>query len=172
LFTGAGWEIRPGKYSCASDSAIKGKQELYLYPMSFSGVILREEVPAIQALLTQAKTFRLRHIGYFEVYQDMDDETYLSHLESRCEEIIDAILNYYKTKRRDLFIPGVRAEEIGESFRIRRLSTKNTSDDLAYQMIAELVGELVDSGRLIAANTRSGVFFRTAVGADRSAETC
>ncbi len=85
--------------------------------------------------------------------------------------MINAILMHYKTKRRNPFIPGVRAEEIGKSFLIRRLSTKNKSGDLAYQMITELVSELVDSGRLIAANTRSGIGFRTAVDADRSTET-
>ena len=57
LFQSAGWDLQPGGDS-TSDTVIKGQQELYLHPMNFSGIIEMDEIPAIQELLKDAKSFR------------------------------------------------------------------------------------------------------------------
>ena len=76
IFRCAGWEIIPGNSSAESDTAVKGKQSLYLHPMEFTGVILAEEIAAVRNALRSARNFRLRNIGQFEMYQDMSDKDY------------------------------------------------------------------------------------------------
>lgn len=63
LFQSAGWDLQPGGDS-TSDTVIKGQQELYLHPMNFSGIIEMDEIPAIQELLKDAKSFRCYITGY------------------------------------------------------------------------------------------------------------
>lgn len=67
LFQKAGWELRPGRNG-ACDTVTKGKQELYLYPMNFSGIIRMDEVPRIEKLLGGAKSFRCCGVDCYKEY--------------------------------------------------------------------------------------------------------
>ena len=163
LFTGAGWEIRASDLSSASDSALKGKQELYLHPMMVSGVMLPEEIPRVEDVLRGAETLKLRETRTFTNYLDMDDDTYRAHLESRQDEMISAILECYRTKRRDLFIAWDQTGRIAKPFIIPRLESRRQSGDMAEDLIAKLTGDLIAEGRLITATTRHGVGCRTAL---------
>ncbi len=164
LFTEAGWEIREdsrsGYGSC--DSALKEKQELYLHPMMVSGVLLPEEIPSVEAVLRRAETVKLRETRTFRTYRDMDDAAYASHLASKRDEMVSAILEGYRTKRRNLYIAVSRTEQIAKPFVIPRLVSRRERGDMAEDMIAKLTEELTAQGRLITAETRHGVGIRTA----------
>lgn len=170
IFESIGWRVEPGRLSGSSPSAFKGKQELYLHPMSFSGVILSEDIPEIEGALRTTKTFRLRNVGRFEQYEDMSDERYRSYLDTRRDDMIKAILEFCQTKRRNLYRTGNLCETIGKQFKIHRLQTKNNSDgDLAYLRVAELVAELLTDGKLVFSKTKNGPGFRTATPKDKPA---
>ena len=168
IFESIGWRVEPGRLSGSSPSAFKGKQELYLHPMSFSGVILSEDIPEIEGVLRTAKTFRLRNVGRFEQYEDMSDERYRSYLDTRRDDMIKAILEFCQTKRSNLYRTGNLCETIGKQFKIHRLQTKNNSDgDLAYLQVAELIAELLTDGKLVFSKTKNGPGFRTATPKDK-----
>lgn len=176
IFKRLGWEIRPGNDHGICDAAVNGKQELYLHPMEFSGVILAEEVPAIETALQAAKTFRLREIRRFAQYEDMSDEAYAAYLDAHRDEMVNAILTAYQTKRRNLYITGDQSERIGKPFRVLRLASKNESGDMAFERVNQLTEELIAGRQLITAQTRHGRGVRSAVPADtgraaRQAET-
>ena len=166
IFEDAGWTILTRAYNGRCTTVVKGKQELYLHPTSFSGVILPEEIPGIEKLISKAKTFRHRYTKRCNEYQDMDDESYLAYLNSRKEEISEAILRAYKTKRRNLYIVEDLTHRIGELFLIRRVCNKDKNGDKAFQMVAQLMEEMIADGRLVTAETRHGLGIRTAVKAD------
>ena len=167
LFKDIGWGIRQGNISRGiCDTAIKGKQELYLHPMYFSGVVNPDEIPMIEDALHRASTFRLNNTRRLEIYEDMSDEAYGAYLDEHREEMIQAILGAYSTKRRNLYKPDDLSEQIGKPFKIHRLVSKGESRDLAYERVKELVEELIADGRLVTAQTRYGRSIRTAVPAD------
>ena len=167
IFERLGWEIRravEGSGSC--DIAVKGKQELYLHPMQFSGVILTEDVPDIEAAIRAANGIQLLGTRSLERYEDMSDEAYAAFLDEHREEMIGAILSAYTTKRRNLFITSDISERIGKPFRIRRLASKDASGDMAYERVKQLTVELVADGRLVTAETRHGRGIRATIPAE------
>ena len=166
LFAEAGWEIRPGGDSGSCDSAVKGKQDLYLHPMMVSGVMLREEVGAVEQILRKGSTFRLREIRGFDEYQDMGDDDYRAHLESKHDEIVAAILEKYRTKRKNLYITGYTASAIAAPFKIKRVQSAHQSGDTAEMYVSQLIQELVENGKLVTAETIHGTGIRTATAAE------
>jgi len=167
FFQAAGWKVSSGRLSGESDTATKGKQSLYLHPMEFSGVILTEEVPELKHILSSAKTFRLRSVGQFEIYQDMSDQDYAEYLESCRTEIIEDILANYRTKRKNQFIVNCNmAEKIGQEYRILRVNSPDHIGDKAYMYVGKLIEELIADGRLRTGATKKGLGIRTAVPSD------
>ena len=96
----------------------------------------------------------------------MSDEAYAAYLDEHREEMIQAILSAYTTKRRNLFIPDDISERIGKPFRVLRLASKKESGDMAYDRVRQLVEELIRDGRLVTAQTRYGRGIRATVPAD------
>lgn len=162
LFTDAGWEIRSGQSSGCADSAIKGMQELYLHPMMASGVILQDEIPAIENILRGGSTFTLREVRGFEIYQDMSDEDYQTYLDSKRDEMTAAILEHFRTKRKNLYITGYSADKISAPYVIKRVQSKEKYGDKAELLVSQLIQELIEGGQLVTAQTRNGQGIRTA----------
>ncbi len=162
LFQDAGWALRPGSNG-GCDVVMLGQQELYLHPMNFSGVVAVENVPEIEAMLAQAKTFRCRGVDLYETYLDLSDEDYWSLLESRKDEITAAILDAYRTKRRNLYRVGEAALGIAQRFSVHRLCDKEGHRNKANLYVSQLVEAMIADGRLITAKTRNGTGIRTAL---------
>lgn len=167
LFQSAGWDLNPGGNGVC-DIVTKGQQDLYLHPMNFSGVIEMGEVPAIQELLKDAKTFHCYRCDYRERYWELSDEEYLAQLESKREEITQTILEQCRTKRKNLFITDPVAWNIAQKFSVRRLCDKRGWNDLADRFVKELMEQLVQDGLLVTAETRNGLGIRTATDAEIS----
>ena len=171
LFRGAGWELHPGREgSGACDTVTKGQQELYLHPMNFSGVIREDEIPAVQAALSQAESFHCRGVDCYEEYVELSDEEYLTLLGSRRDEIEAEILKHYQTRRRNLYVTGPGAESIARLFSVRRVNDKDGKHDLAGPFVENLIGQMLREGRLVAAETRYGVGIRTATNEELNAQ--
>ena len=102
LFQELGWAAALGcNGSC--DTVTKDRQDLYLHPDSFSGVIDEANIQPLQEHLSKAKTFRFYQVDCYEEYQDLSDEAYRAELEAKRDEITDYILKKCRTKRRDLY---------------------------------------------------------------------
>lgn len=163
LFQSAGWELHPARAdNRSSDTVTKGQQELYLHPMNFSGVIQTDEIPRLQALLAGAQTFQCQGVDCYERYWDITDAAYLERLEAQREEIIEAILERYQTKRKT----GPAERSIVKQFSVHRLCDKDGKNNLANRYVGELVEQLIQEGQLVTAETRNGRGIRTAVGTE------
>ena len=164
LFRQAGWDIQKGKLSGECDYALKndGKQSLYLHPMQISGIVQAESVPEIESLLAQATTFRLRETRGFKQYVEMSDEEYGKYLDSRRGEMEAAILERFKTRRRDRFRTGDHSDYIARPFILHRMETRNRyEEDKATAYVRNLIEEMIADGRLTTAETRYGRGIRT-----------
>lgn len=162
LFTDAGWEIHPGESDSACETAHLGKSELYLHPMMASGVIRKDEIDAIKEILSGGTVFRLRDMRGFEEYADMGDDEYRHYLQGRMDEMKAAVLEFYRTKRKDLYRTGDTASTIARPFIIRRVQSKDQYEDLATQMAFDITQELIGAGQLVIAMTKHGLGIRAA----------
>ena len=167
LFQSADWDLHPGGDGI-SDTVTKGQQDLSLHPMNFSGIIGVDEIPAIQELLKNAKTFHCYGYDCYERYWELTDEEYLARLESKREEIMQAILERCRTKRKNLYITGPVVLNVAQNFSVHRLCDKEGNHDLANRFVEELVGQLIQDGLLVTAKTRNGPGIRTATDAEIS----
>lgn len=59
-----------------------------------------DEIPAIQELLKDAKSFRCYGFDCYERYWELTDKEYLAQLETKREEITHEILERCRTKRK------------------------------------------------------------------------
>ena len=165
LFQSAGWDLHPGGNGVC-DIVTKGQQDLYLHPMNFSGIMEMGEIPAIQELLKDAKTFHCHRCDNYERYWELTDEEYLTQLESKREEITQTILEQCRTKRKNLYITGPVALNVAQKFSVHRLCDKEGRHDLADRFVKGLMEQLVQDGLLVTAETRNGLGIRTATDAE------
>lgn len=142
LFQSAGWDLQPGGDS-TSDTVTKGWQELYLHPMNFSGIIEMDEIPAIQELLKDAKSFCCYGFDCYERYWDITDEEYLAQLETKREEITHEILERCRTKRKNLYcaLPGF----------VDSKNEEKTERNAGYLVVSQSGGGMLRQG------TRKGI---------------
>lgn len=167
LFQSAGWDLHPGGDG-TSDTVTKGRQELYLHPMNFSGIIEMGEIPAIQELLRDAKSFQYYGFDCYERYWELTDEEYLAQLDTKREEITQEILERCRRKRKNLYITGSVALNVAQKFSVRRLCDKEGKHNLANRFVGELMEQLVQDGLLVTAETKNGPGIRTATDAEIS----
>ena len=102
----------------------------------------------------------------YERYWDLTDAAYLERLEAQREEIIEAILERYQTKRKNLYVTGPAERSIVKQFSVHRLCDKDGKNNLANRYVGELVEQLIQEGQLVTAETRNGRGIRTAVGTE------
>ena len=164
LFRQAGWDIRKGRLSGECDYAVRdsGRESLYLHPMEFAGIIRPESVPEIESLLAQATTFHLRETRGFKQCVEMSDEEYGKYLDSRRGEMEAAILERFKTRRRDRFRTGDHSDCIARPFILHRMETRNHyEEEKVTAYVRNLIEEMIADGRLTTAETRYGRGIRT-----------
>ena len=102
----------------------------------------------------------------YERYWELTGAEYLEQLEARRDEIIDAILERYQTKRKNLYVTGPAGLSIAKRFSVHMLCDKDGKNNLANRYVGELVERLIQEGRLVTAETRNGLGIRTATGAE------
>ena len=168
LFQELGWTISPGcNGSC--DVVTKDRQNLYLHPTSFSGVIKEDSIQPLQEQMLAAQTFHYEGVDRYEEYQDLSDEEYQAALEAQRDEIIAYILEQCKTKRRNLYIVAPVAEHVATKFEIRRLCDKDRHNKIGNKLVADLMAELLQKGWLVSAQTPHGEGIRPATDKERGA---
>ena len=88
IFQESGWTLKPGSNGVC-DTVTSGHQDLYLHPLSFSGVMDEANIQTLQEQLSKAKTFQCYHLDCYEEYLDMSDEEYHAALEEKRGEMPD-----------------------------------------------------------------------------------
>lgn len=168
LFINDSWEIKKERYSNSGGctTVIKDKQELYLHPQSFSGVVLEDNIKDIETLLSNNDLFKYERIDIYEDVFDLTDEEYIETLESKQDEIEKDILESFTTKRRNLFhtSTGSILNRVLDKHRIKRLSHYvgvYSSSDIDYKFICDVFKELSESKKMVASETRNGIGYRT-----------
>ena len=129
------------------------------------------DIPLLQERLATARTFQCYHVDRYEEYADMSDEAYRSILEFKREEITAFPLEQCRTKRSNLYIVDPVADHIAEYFEIRRICDKDRRNSVGKRFVSELIAQLLQEGRLIAAETDSGMGIRTATVEELQART-
>ena len=166
LFQELGWAVTLGSNG-GCDTVAKDRQDLYLHPSSFSGVLEAANIQPLQEQLSKAKNFRCYHVDCYEEYQDLSDEAYRAELEAKRDEITGYILEKCRTKRSNLYIVAPIAIHVAEHFEIRRLCDKDGRNKIGNQFVAELMDELLQKGWLVAGKTSHGEGIRTATNKER-----
>ena len=157
LFRRAGWEYKAADGCESAARALRGKETLWLYPREFSGIVLKDSVPEIEAMLARAVTFRrVRTYGGNECVE-MSDGAYRAYLESRRGEIEAAIRERFQTGLSSLSLIGERAESVARPFKVCRLeAVKAYQPNLSVLYVRELMEGMIADGRLAVAENRSG----------------
>lgn len=156
-----GWKLLKGRDGVC-DTVTKDQQELYLHPMSFSGVVDEAEVPSLLEQLSAAKTFQCYHVDHYEEYTDLSDEEYRAALEAKRDEITNFILENCRTKRTDRYIVDSVAARVAKQFEICRLYDKDRHNSVGLRFVSELIDQLLQQGRMVTAETDYGPGIRTA----------
>ncbi len=160
LFQELGWTLHPGGHGIG-DTVTKDRQDLYLHPTSFSGVMDEANIQPLQEELSKARTFRCYAVDCYEEYKDMSDEEYRAALEVRRGEITAFILEQCRTKRASLYIVDPVAPYVAKKFEICRLCDRDR-DNVGNRFVSEVIDQLLQEGRLVAAETTHGEGIRTA----------
>ena len=161
LFQELGWMLHAGSNGVC-DTVTKGDQDLYLHPLSFSGVLDEANIQPLLEHLSKAKTFQCYHLDRYEEYLDMSDEEYRTALEARRGEITAFILEQCRTKRSNLYITDPVAVIVAEQFEVCRLCDKDRNNGVGKRFVTELMAQLLQEGRLVSAETDQGEGIRTA----------
>lgn len=166
LFQELGWALEPGDNGVC-DTVTKDRQDLYLHPTSFSGVMNEANIQSLQEQLSKAQTFQCYAYDCYEEYQDLSDEAYLVALEAKRGEITDFILEQCRTKRSNLYITAPVAVRAAEQFELCRLCDRDRRNKIGHQFAAELIDQLLQQGWLVSAKTPHGKGIRTATAKER-----
>ena len=161
LFQELGWALHAG-HNGVCDTVTKDNQDLYLHPLSFSGVLDEANIQPLLDQLSKAKTFQCYHLDRYEEYLDMSDEEYRTALEAKRGEITAFILEQCRTKRSNLYITDPVAVIVAEQFEVCRLCDKDRNNGVGKQFVTELMAQLLQEGRLVSAETDYGEGIRTA----------
>ena len=161
LFQQLGWTLHPGSNGVC-DTVTKDRQDLYLHPFNFSGVMDEASIQPLQEQLSKGKTFRCYAVDCYEEYADLSDEEYRAALEAKREEITAFILEQCRTKRTNLYITAPVALHFAEHFEICRLCDREQHNAVGKRFMSELIDQLLKEGRLVSAETTHGAGIRTA----------
>ena len=168
LFQELGWTIKLG-HNGGCDVVTKDRQDRYLHPTSFSGVIKEDSIQPLQEQMLAAQTFHYEGVDRYEEYQDMSDEEYRAELEAKRDEITSYILERCRTKRRNLYIVAPVTGDVAAKFEICRLCDKDGRNRVGNRFVADLMAELLQKGWLVSAQTSHGEGIRTATDKERGA---
>lgn len=161
-FASDNWEITPGQSGCYSDTAKKEKQELYLHPMNFSGVIREDNIEHLRILLSAdtLQSFHCYHVDLYNEYKDMTDDEYLSLLHTREQEIETALLTSCQTKRKNLYAVGDVVGMVSDKFSVPRLGQRDGLDE-EHIVVREVFNRLTRTGAIEVSQTKYGEGYRT-----------
>jgi len=173
IFLEQGWVIEGAVRDCSCATATKGKSSLYLHPQNFSGVCENAERELLFVAFQKAITFVCCSVDTYEEIFDMTDEQLMDVLIAKKAQIESELLEAFTTKRRNLYIVAhIDASiEIASQHSVKRLAIPDkpsfngvalVTQNICLKYVSDIFQNLVDTGRIVTASTKSGTGYRTA----------
>ncbi len=167
VFLNDGWDIKKKRTDNGCCSTVtKDKQELYLHPDHFSGVVVEDIIPHIEQIIKGGSLFEPRWTDVYDEVFDITDEEYMELLQSKRTEIEQDLLEKFQTKRSNLYITSSWSivDNVLSKYRIKRLTHYvgvYSSSNADCQFIAKIFDDLVNAGKIVTAQTKNGTGYRT-----------
>ncbi|MCL1884455.1 MAG: hypothetical protein FWF81_12000 [Defluviitaleaceae bacterium] len=181
IFTTHGWIISESEISGAAARATKGRSNLYLHPQNFSGVCENAEREKLFEAFKNAATFRCSKVDVYEEIHDMSDAQLIALMESKKEIIETELLEEFTTKRRNLYITDVGLfgvnGNVAKRHSVKRLAIDGKksyggqdecSVGICLTFVSGIFQQLVYSGKIVTAQTKDGLGYRTAKKGERA----
>lgn len=165
LFEADGWTISEPYRSGSGATVTNGNSSLYIHPQAVSGYVTEDLIPAVSAALQHGCTFRHYATAIYETAYNWTAQQYRGYLNSKRGDINAALLEVFKTPRRNLYKFDYNALPVVISkFHVQRLDGQNghCTGDITEQVIREMFTALVNTGRIDKGETSRGTAYRTA----------
>lgn len=165
LFDAEGWTITQPYRNGNGAAVANGNSSLYIHPQAVSGYVTEDLIPAVSAALEHGCTFQHYATDIYDTAYNWTVRQYRDYLHSKRGDINAALLEAFKTPRRNLYKFDYNALPVVISkFHVQRLDGQNghCTGDITEQVIREKFADLVIAGKIEQADTRKGTAYRTA----------
>lgn len=165
LFAGEGWTIKEPYRNGSGATVANGNSSLYIHPQEVSGYVTEELIPAVSAALEHGCTFQHYATDIYDTAYNWTAQQYREYLNSKRGDINAALLEAFKTPRRNLYKFDYNALPVVISkFHVQRLDGQNghCTGDITEQVIREMFTALVNTGKIDRGETKNGTAYRTA----------
>ena len=156
-------------YSYIREKAMPEMESLFIHPQNISGTVRKSYVEPIAEALDAVDGVCVRWVDLYGDVSPMTNEEYRAVLDSKRGEIKEKLLEVFKTKRRNLYITSGAIDKVERQYETLRREHKSGYDFFVSEYIGGVVQELVNAGRIIAAETKNGTGYRTATAKDKAA---
>jgi hypothetical protein len=152
------WPVRSMSGACPK--GWRGVEHLYCHPMDLSGWVKAEAVPVIEEALKHGKTFTLRGIDRFKEAMNYTEEEYTRAMEAKRGELEGKLIEVFTTTRKNryksLYEPIVLVPFIKFGY------PENPLQGVALGFMLEVVGFLLNSGKLVELKQNGHTYYRAA----------
>lgn len=165
LFAADGWTITEPYRQGNGATVANGNSSLYIHPQEVSGYITEDLIPAVSAALEHGCTFEHYATDIYNTAYNWTAQQYREYLNSKRGDINAALLEVFKTPRRNLYKFDYNALPVViDKFHVQRLDGQNghCTGDITEQVIREMFTALVNTGKIDKGETKNGTAYRTA----------
>lgn len=165
LFAAEGWTITQPYRNGNGAAVANGNSSLYIHPQAVSGYVTEDLIPAVSAALEHGCTFQHYATDIYDTAYNWTARQYRDYLHSKRGDINAALLEAFKTPRRNLYKFDYNALPVVISkFHVQRLDGQSghCTGDITEQVIREMFTALVNTGRIDKGETKHGPAYRTA----------
>lgn len=165
LFEADGWTIKEPYHQGSGATVANGNSSLYIHPQAVSGYVTEELIPAVSTALEHGCTFQHYATDIYDTAYNWTAQQYREYLNSKRGDINAALLEVFKTPRRNLYKFDYNALPVVISkFHVQRLDGQNghCTGDITEQVIREMFTALVNAGKIDKGETSRGTAYRTA----------
>lgn len=165
LFDADGWTIAEPYHHGSGATVTNGNSTLYIHPQSASGYVTEDLIPAVSAALEYGCTFKHYATDIYQTAYNWTAQQYREYLNSKRGDINAALLEVFKTPRRNLYKFDYNALPVViDKFHVQRLDGQNglCTGDITEQVIREMFTALVNTGKIEKGETKHGTAYRTA----------
>lgn len=165
LFEAEGWTIKEPYRQGSGATVANGNSSLYIHPQEVSGYVTEDLIPAVSAALEHGCTFQHYATDIYDTAYNWTAQQYREYLNSKRGDINTALLEAFKTPRRNLYkLSHIVLPTIISRFHVQRLDGQNghCTGDITEQVIREMFTALVNAGKIDQGETSRGPAYRTA----------
>ena len=161
ILSGIGFNAKPCRIGGCIEG-FRGAENIYCHPMNLSGYVRKDAMEEIKIAISGAKTFRLRYIDTYEEALNYTPDELLKELQNRRPDIEKAILERFKTKRKNLFVPENAISHIKSGIPFFKTAIVGGGlERIEIDFICQVLEEMTKQGRLQKAQTKSGYGYRS-----------